>query len=75
MLCFIYTPYALAEGVHLSGIMSILFCGLVMSHYTHYNLSPVTQVSIDQSEHRIASIDQSEHSIDQSQFRSQCNRQ
>ena len=24
--------------------MAILFCGLVMSHYTHYNLSPVTQV-------------------------------
>ena len=44
MLCFIYTPYALAEGVHLSGIMAILFCGLVISHYTHYNLSPVTQV-------------------------------
>lgn len=32
MLCFIYTPYALAEGVHLSGIMvdqqncSVLYC-------------------------------------------------
>ena len=24
--------------------MAILFCGIVMSHYTHYNLSPVTQV-------------------------------
>ena len=32
------------QGVHLSGIMAILFCGVVMSHYTHYNLSPVTQV-------------------------------
>merc|ERR1719348_2866188 len=37
MLCFVYSPYALAEGVHLSGIMAILFCGVVMSHYTHYN--------------------------------------
>ena len=44
MLCFVYVPYALAEGLHLSGIMAILFCGIVMSHYTHYNLSPVTQV-------------------------------
>ena len=34
------------QGVHLSGIMAILFCGVVMSHYTHYNLSPVTQVAI-----------------------------
>ena len=33
------------QGVHLSGIMAILFCGVVMSHYTHYNLSPVTQVT------------------------------
>ena len=36
--------HSLMQGVHLSGIMAILFCGLVMSHYTHYNLSPVTQV-------------------------------
>ncbi len=40
MLCFVYLPYALAEGIHLSGIMAILFCGIVMSQYTHYNLSP-----------------------------------
>lgn len=40
MLCCVYLPYALAEGIHLSGIMSILFCGIVMSQYTHYNLSP-----------------------------------
>lgn len=40
MLCFVYSPYALADGTHLSGIMSILFCGIVMSQYTHYNLSP-----------------------------------
>ena len=25
MLCFIYTPYALAEGVHLSGKLSVIF--------------------------------------------------
>jgi len=27
------------------GIMAILFCGVVMSHYTHLNLSPVTQIT------------------------------
>jgi len=56
MLCFIYTPYALAEGVHLSGIMSILFCGLVMSHYTHYNLSPVTQITMQQTMRTLAFV-------------------
>ena len=25
--------------------MAILFCGIVMSHYTHSNLSPVTQIT------------------------------
>ena len=48
MLCFVYSPYALAEGIHLSGIMSILFCAIVMSQYTHYNLSPVTQITMQQ---------------------------
>ncbi|KAJ8303031.1 hypothetical protein KUTeg_019427 [Tegillarca granosa] len=45
MLIFSYIPYGLAEGIHLSGIMAILFCGVVMSHYTHLNLSPVAQIS------------------------------
>merc|ERR1719312_2282870 len=56
MLCFIYSPYALAEGVHLSGIMAILFCGLVMSHYTHYNLSPVTQITMQQTMRTLAFV-------------------
>lgn len=33
----------------LSGIMSILFNGVVMSHYTHFNLSPVTQITMQQT--------------------------
>jgi len=56
MLCFVYSPYALAEGVHLSGIMAILFCGLVMSHYTHYNLSPVTQITMQQTMRTLAFV-------------------
>ncbi|KAL8603158.1 hypothetical protein ACOMHN_059330 [Nucella lapillus] len=46
VLMFSYLPYALAEGIHLSGIMAILFCimailfcGITMSHYPHLNLS------------------------------------
>lgn len=48
MLVFTYAPYVLAEGIHLSGIMAILFCGIVMSHYTHFNLSTVTQITMQQ---------------------------
>lgn len=29
--------------------MAILFCGIVMSHYTHFNLSAVTQVTVQQT--------------------------
>ena len=45
---FAFGPYFLAEGLKLSGIMAVLFCGIVMSHYTHLNLSPVTQVTVQQ---------------------------
>lgn len=48
MLVFSYAPYGLAEGLKLSGIMAILFCGIVMSHYAHFNLSPVTQITVQQ---------------------------
>lgn len=56
MLVFAYAPYGLAEGLHLSGIMAILFCAIVMSHYTHFNLSPVTQVTIQQTFRTLAFI-------------------
>lgn len=49
MLIFSYIPYGLAEGLKLSGIMAILFAGIVMSHYTHHNLSLVTQINIQQT--------------------------
>lgn len=56
MLVFTYVPYVLAEGIHLSGIMAILFCGIVMSHYTHYNLSTVTQITMQQTMRTLAFI-------------------
>jgi solute carrier family 9 (sodium/hydrogen exchanger), member 8 len=43
-----YSPYAFAEAIKLSGIMAILFAGLTMSHYTHLNLSSVTRITIQQ---------------------------
>lgn len=56
MLVFSYAPYGLAEGLRFSGIMAILACGIVMSHYTHFNLSPVTQVTIQQTFRTMAFI-------------------
>ncbi|CAD7085693.1 unnamed protein product [Hermetia illucens] len=56
MLIFTYAPYVLAEGIHLSGIMAILFCGIVMSHYTHFNLSTVTQITMQQTMRTLAFI-------------------
>ena len=55
-VCFVYLPYAFAEGIHLSGIMAILFCGIVMSQYTHYNLSPVTQITMQQTMRTVAFV-------------------
>uniref|UniRef100_A0A8C5EHE4 Sodium/hydrogen exchanger n=1 Tax=Gouania willdenowi TaxID=441366 RepID=A0A8C5EHE4_GOUWI len=54
MIIFAYIPYGLAEGIKLSGIMSILFAGIVMSHYTHHNLSPVTQILMQQTLRTVA---------------------
>ena len=39
-----------------AGIMAILFCGIVMSHYTHLNLSPVTQITVQQTFRTMAFI-------------------
>uniref|UniRef100_UPI00358FB626 sodium/hydrogen exchanger 8-like n=1 Tax=Myxine glutinosa TaxID=7769 RepID=UPI00358FB626 len=49
MIIFAYLPYCLAEGLKLSGIMAILFAGIVMSHYSHHNLSPITQINVQQT--------------------------
>ncbi|XP_069581210.1 sodium/hydrogen exchanger 8 [Brachyistius frenatus] len=54
MIIFAYLPYGLSEGIKLSGIMSILFAGIVMSHYTHHNLSPVTQILMQQTLRTVA---------------------
>jgi len=48
MIIFAYMPYGLCEGLELSGIMGILLCGITMSHYTHFNLSPMSQISVQQ---------------------------
>jgi sodium/hydrogen exchanger 8 len=44
MVVLCYLPYLLAEALALSGIVAILTAAVIMSHYTHANLSPITQV-------------------------------
>ena len=44
LILFAYASYLLADGLSLSGIVAILFCGIVMSHYTFKNLSDESQV-------------------------------
>lgn len=40
VFCFGYLSYSVSELFHLSGIISLLTCGILMAHYTWYNLSP-----------------------------------
>ena len=47
---------SLSLSLSLSGIMAVLFSGIVMSHYTHFNLSPVTQVTVQQTMRTVAFI-------------------
>jgi sodium/hydrogen exchanger 8 len=42
---FAYGSYAFSESMKLSGIMSLFFCAVVMSHYNSHNLSSTSQVT------------------------------
>ncbi|CAI5465617.1 unnamed protein product [Closterium sp. Yama58-4] len=44
IVLFPYISYLVAEGLALSGIVAILFCGVLMKRYTFPNLSEVAQV-------------------------------
>lgn len=39
LFCFAYCAYVISEIMHASGIISLLTSGIVMAHYTFYNLS------------------------------------
>ncbi|KAG2379581.1 hypothetical protein C9374_006698 [Naegleria lovaniensis] len=47
MVITCYVPYVLAEGLELSGILSLLSSSIISSHYTRLNLSKRTQITID----------------------------
>ncbi|KAF3177439.1 monovalent cation:H+ antiporter, CPA1 (nhx1) [Orbilia oligospora] len=47
--CFIllvaYGTYLFSTGIHASGIVSLLFCGITLKHYAYYNMSRRTQLA------------------------------
>lgn len=46
IFAFCYTSYFVSDliklpnGLEMSGIISLLTCGIVSAHYTYYNISP-----------------------------------
>ncbi|XP_042945147.1 sodium/hydrogen exchanger 6-like isoform X2 [Carya illinoinensis] len=56
VVLFPYFSYMLAEGLGLSGIVSILFTGIVMKHYTYSNLSEKSQHFVSAFFHLISSL-------------------
>ncbi|XP_031493576.1 sodium/hydrogen exchanger 2-like isoform X1 [Nymphaea colorata] len=53
MMLMAYLSYMLAELFDLSGIMTVFFCGIVMSHYTWHNVTESSRVT---TKHSFATI-------------------
>ncbi|KAG0500301.1 hypothetical protein HPP92_000373 [Vanilla planifolia] len=45
MILMAYFSYMLAELLNLSGILTVFFCGIVMSHYTWHNVTESSRVT------------------------------
>eukprot|EP00927_Polykrikos_kofoidii_P038140 TRINITY_DN3241_c0_g1_i1.p1 TRINITY_DN3241_c0_g1~~TRINITY_DN3241_c0_g1_i1.p1 ORF type:complete len:599 (+),score=92.42 TRINITY_DN3241_c0_g1_i1:195-1799(+) len=39
-----YMPFLIAEAISLSGIVAIMFAGIAMRHYAHYNMTSATRL-------------------------------
>lgn len=47
-LCM-YLPFVLCEAAEMSGILGVLFNGMVSAHYTHYSLSEESKITTHQT--------------------------
>ncbi|KAG5232546.1 hypothetical protein OIU76_016724 [Salix suchowensis] len=45
MILMAYLSYILAELFYLSGILTVFFCGIVMSHYTWHNVTESSRIT------------------------------
>ncbi|KAL8264661.1 hypothetical protein R6Q59_022791 [Mikania micrantha] len=45
MILMAYLSYMLAELFYLSGILTVFFCGIVMSHYTWHNVTEKSRIT------------------------------
>lgn len=45
VLLFAYQLYFFSNGAHMSGIVSLLFCGITLKHYAYFNMSRRTQIA------------------------------
>ncbi|KAH7295940.1 hypothetical protein KP509_26G000500 [Ceratopteris richardii] len=45
MILMAYFSYMIAELLYLSGILTVFFCGIVMSHYTWHNVTESSKVT------------------------------
>ncbi|KAK9325113.1 Cation/H+ exchanger [Lipomyces orientalis] len=46
IMLFAYASYFFSNGCHMSGIVSLLFCGVTLKHYAFFSMSKQTQVSV-----------------------------
>ncbi|KAL9259778.1 Sodium/hydrogen exchanger 1-like protein [Drosera capensis] len=53
MMLLAYMSYLVAELLSLSGILTVFFCGIVMSHYTWHNISESSRLT---TKHSFATI-------------------
>ncbi|MED6167210.1 monovalent cation:H+ antiporter, CPA1 (nhx1) [Stylosanthes scabra] len=53
MMLMAYLSYMLAELCYLSGILTVFFCGIVMSHYTWHNVTESSRIT---TKHAFATI-------------------
>ncbi|KAL2535581.1 Sodium/hydrogen exchanger 2 [Forsythia ovata] len=53
MILMAYLSYIMAERFDLSGILTVFFCGIVMSHYTWHNVTEKSRVTV---KHTLATL-------------------